>query len=172
MGEFSAVTIRGFGKVAAADASTLIFTGWLEIAAGLTVIPIVAAADIAVQAVGIDAKGIGLVVAIDVPGHGVAEQSAQHGTTDHGAAIAMADGRANQTTSDSAEDGAGGSVAAVAVLLIFALAVVGGALAVAIVALVILRSHAAIAALIVVITVLIGLAVIAIRVALRSVILG
>ena len=79
-------------------------------------IPFVTAADIAIQPDGIGPKGIGLVVAVDIPRDGVAEQSAQHRAADHGAAIAMADRAAQDAAGNGPQDGSAGVIAAAAVI--------------------------------------------------------
>ena len=55
-------------------------------------IPVIATADIAIEAFGIGAERIRLILAIDVLGYRVAEQAAQHRAADDGATIAVADG--------------------------------------------------------------------------------
>src|SRR6185295_18765804 len=188
-GEFLAAAIGGLGEIAALHARPLIVAGRPEIAAGLAVIPVIAAPDIAIEALGIGVEGIGLVVTVNVLGHRIAEQSAQHRAANDGAAIAAADGGTNRAARGGAEDRARNDIAAPAALLIIALAIIGGGLVVTgagapvrAVAPIIAHPHLAIAALAIVIAALVRLAVIAIRVALclavavwfaaRAVILG
>src|SRR5579863_8532566 len=146
-------------------------------------VPLIAAADVAIEAFRISAEGIRLIVAVYVPGHGVSEHPAQHCATHDRAAIAMADGRTDQTACGGAKDRSSNDIAAAAALFIFPLVIVvgglvetrGGAITLDFVlasALIIGRAHAAIHATSIIIAALVRLAVITIRISLRAVILG
>jgi len=74
--DLAVAAIGGFGKIAALRAGSLEFSGWLEVTASLAMVPGIAAANIAIQAVGISAERIRLIVAVYVLRHGVADQSA------------------------------------------------------------------------------------------------
>src|ERR1051325_10893242 len=94
-------------------------------------IPVIAPPDIAIKPVRIGAKGVRLIVALYVPGDGVAQQSTEYGAARDSAAIAVADSRTGEATGGTAEDGAGRDIADTAVLLILALAIVVRGLVVA-----------------------------------------
>src|SRR6185437_407455 len=123
-GILAATAIGGFAEVAADDAAPAEFPRRGEVAIAAPATPVVAAADVAIQALGIDAERHRLVVAVDVAADGVAQKAAQHCATDGRAAIAVGDARAERGARQRAEDGAGGGIAAVAALFIAALLVI------------------------------------------------
>jgi len=86
--QFPAATIGGCHEIAANNVAAAILAYWLEIAAFLSMIPVIAAADIAIETAGIDLEGIRLIVAIDISRDRVAEQAAQYSAADNRAAIA------------------------------------------------------------------------------------
>src|SRR5260221_4056060 len=115
----------GFGEFTADLAAAAKFAGRGESAAIAAIAPFIGTSDVAVQAVGIDAIGHRLVLAINVAADDVAQETAQHHAADHRAAIAAAGRAADQSTRQGAEDGAGGGVAAAATLFIAAPLLIG-----------------------------------------------
>jgi hypothetical protein len=135
----------------------------------VAVVPFVTPADIAVQAVGIDAEGVGMVLAIHIARDGIAQEPAQKHAADDGAAIAVAHGRADQAAADGAEDRSGRGVAVVAGALIVAFAIIcgrSGRRTVAVIAAIIstIVGEMVILAVAIIIAVVIHLAVIAVRI--------
>src|SRR6266702_68096 len=123
-GEVLATAIGGLGEFAADHAAATVFARCGKGAAIAAIAPFIGAADFAVQAVGIDAKRHGLVLAIDVAADDIAQQAAQHHAAHDRAAIAAAGRAADQAAGQRAEDGAGGGIAAAAALFITALLII------------------------------------------------
>src|ERR1019366_4458947 len=75
--QFPAIAVGGLDKVAADHTAAAVFARRLEVAARIAVVPVIAATEIAVQAIRIGPEGVRLVVAIDISCDRVSEQPAQ-----------------------------------------------------------------------------------------------